>query len=140
MPGRDLLTELFSSVLGAHMKDIAYCKIFPPVGIARVGDSTESDGWFFGPDSPEDIAHKRPGFTFRDSSGRMKRQAALFRVYAFDSEGRPVEELTDKNARIEWTVSLANKKAAWFEFRGTEKALAAYRGDEGVPRLRNTAV
>jgi len=30
---------------------IAYCKIYPPIGIARVGDSRDKDGYFFVPDT-----------------------------------------------------------------------------------------
>jgi len=44
---------------------IAYCKIFPPIGIARVGDSVQSDinhGWFVDPAfdnvRPDDFKYK----------------------------------------------------------------------------------
>jgi hypothetical protein len=119
------------------MSEIAYAKIFPPVGIARVGDSEDDDGWFIGPEDPGRPPHKESGFSFRDSRGRIKRQAARFRIFGFDSSGHVIRELTSDEAEITWSVTLANKKAAWFEFRGTDKALAVYRGQEDVPRARN---
>ncbi|WP_278251540.1 hypothetical protein [Streptomyces griseocarneus] len=29
--------------------DIAFAKIHPAIGVARVGNSTDPDGWFLGP-------------------------------------------------------------------------------------------
>jgi len=108
---------------------IAYCKIFPPIGIARLGDSTEETGYYLAPESVDQPAHKAPGFTgFRDGMGRIKRQAARFRIYGFDSSGQVVRELTAEDADIEWHVRLANKKAAWFGFGGTTRALSAFTG------------
>jgi len=121
------------------MAEITYCKIFPSIGVARIGDS-ESE-WFLGPESLDDTARSRGrDFSFRDADGRIKRQAARFRIYGFDKEGKVVREITEDEAKITWNVSLANKKAAWFEFRGTEKALKAYRGSEGAPNPRNPEI
>jgi hypothetical protein len=47
----------------------------------------------------------------------LKRQAARFRVYGLNGEGRILEELTADNAEIVWSVHLANKKATWFQFQ-----------------------
>src|SRR5262245_22756958 len=91
------------------MTETAFCKIYPSSGIARVGDSTEPDGWFLGPDLDAPSPHKSAGFTFRDASGRIKRQAARFRIVAFDEAGKPLRELSDRDADISWRVSLANK-------------------------------
>ena len=41
----------------------------------------------------------------------VKRQAARFRIYAHHDDGS-VEEITDAEADISWTVHLVNKKAA----------------------------
>src|SRR5258708_6946231 len=120
------------------MAEIAYCKIFPPIGIARIGDS--QDDWFLGPESLEEASHRHSDFSFRDSAGKIRRQGARFRIYAFDSNDLPIREITSAEAEISWTVSLANKKAAWFEFRGTDKALNVYRGTSEVPRPRNMGV
>lgn len=119
------------------MNPIAYCKIFPPIGIARIGDSRDDDGWFVGPEFPHESPHKKPEFRFRDAEGRIMRQAARFRVFGFDADGVPVQEVTAAEADITWHVSLANKKAAWFEFNGTDQALRAHRGKGKVPQPRN---
>ena len=64
----------------------------------------------------------------------MKRQAARFRIFGLDAQGRVVRELTADDAAIEWTVHLANKKASWYQF---ETALDI---PEAVPTsLRNAA-
>jgi L-lysine epsilon oxidase-like protein len=68
--------------------------------------------------------------------GRIKRQAVRFRVFGFDADGVPVQELTVAEADIAWHVSLANKKAAWFEFHGTDQALHVHHGKDEVPRRR----
>ena len=65
-----------------------------------------------------------PTKKYRDDDKRLKRQAAGFWVYAYDDAnpssppvlvevgpGKPV-------TAIEWTVHLANSKAAWFKFDG----------------------
>ena len=111
------------------MTSIAYCKIYPSVGIARLGDSKDEDGYFIGPECTEELPHKKDGFTFRDSSGRIKRQAARFRIYAFDNNGNVIGELTSQEATITWKAQLANKKAAWFAFNGTDNALKAFSGE-----------
>ena len=53
---------------------------------------------------------------YKDASGAMKRQAARFRVFGLDAQGRVVRELTADDATIVWTVHLANKKASWYQF------------------------
>jgi hypothetical protein len=93
--------------------DIVRAAIYPAIGIARVGNSPEE--FFIGPEVTEPIAHS-PGF-YRDTSGALKRQAARFRIYGLNAAGVPVAELTAANATIGWTVHLANKKAAWYEFQ-----------------------
>src|SRR5437660_11924202 len=117
------------------LRKIAFCKIYPPVGIARVGDSEEKDAYFWPPEWPG-APMQTPGgrvdrevFRYRDAHGKVKRQAAHFRIYAYDKDERVLGELTDADAVITWTVTLANKKAAWFEFAGTEGADSAFRGD-----------
>lgn len=80
--------------------------IHPAIGIARVGDSP--DEFFIGPERPG--AKPDPEDGFKDGECRVKRQAARFRIFASHDDGS-VEELTDDDADIEWTVHLANKKA-----------------------------
>jgi L-Lysine epsilon oxidase N-terminal/L-lysine epsilon oxidase C-terminal domain len=123
-------------------------KIHPAIGIARVGDSTEFCL------APEDAGAvpiecdqegnavlkdgiEQPISKFKDAQARVKRQAARFRVYAYDDvhpEGREVQ-VGDKMQFVDqrrgqliegeiddilWTVYLANKKASWYEFRELE--------------------
>jgi hypothetical protein len=92
---------------------IVRAAIHPSIGIARVGNSEHE--YFLGPEVVEPLP-KPPGF-YRDSHGALKRQAARFRIYGLNAEGQVVAELTPSNAEIRWTVHLANKKAAWYQFQ-----------------------
>jgi len=47
-------------------------KIYPPIGIARVGNSDLDDGWFYGPEVPGYFEEPKDGF--KDKSGAVKRQ------------------------------------------------------------------
>jgi hypothetical protein len=86
--------------------------IHPSIGIARVGNS--QDVFFIG---PEVIAPEPPSNGFRDGTGALKRQAAQFRIFGYNAGGEAVAELTADNAQIQWTVHVANKKAAWYQFQ-----------------------
>ncbi len=92
---------------------IVKAAIFPPIGIGRVGNS--DDDFFLGPEVPDPLPEK-PGF-YRDAKGALKRQAARFRIYGLNAAGVAVRELTADEAKIEWHVHLANKKAAWYQFQ-----------------------
>jgi L-Lysine epsilon oxidase N-terminal/L-lysine epsilon oxidase C-terminal domain/Iron-containing redox enzyme len=84
-------------------------KIHPAIGIARVGDSP--DEHFIGPERPG--WHETPeGGRYKDAAGRIKRQASRFRIFGYDENGEVVREVTAAEAEIEWTVELANRKAA----------------------------
>ncbi len=94
---------------------ISTVKIHPSIGIARVGNST-SDA-FIGPELP-DQPPERPGF-YRGADSAIRRQAARFRVFGYNAAGEVVGELkpgVDGVSEIEWTVHLANKKSAWYQF------------------------
>jgi hypothetical protein len=95
---------------------IVSARIHPGIGIARVGNSIDSGeaGYFIGPEVTKPVL-REPGF-YRDKQGRLKRQAARFRVYGYDKHNRLVGELTAADAEIQWTVHVANKKAAWYDF------------------------
>ena len=86
---------------------IKYCKIYPGIGIARLGNSP--DDYFIGtevsgsPPTPEDNL-------FKDVQGRVKRQGARFHIYAYDSNDKVLKELTADDCSITWKVHLANKK------------------------------
>jgi L-Lysine epsilon oxidase N-terminal/L-lysine epsilon oxidase C-terminal domain/Iron-containing redox enzyme len=123
------------------LRNIAYARIFPPIGIARVGNSQESEGYFIGPEWPNQRLSADKSFRYKDAHGALKRQAARFRVYAFDSKGRAIAELTSQNAEITWTVSLANRKASWFRFSGAHRAILHFNdpGHEPPARLTDTS-
>lgn len=118
--------------------EIAYCKIFPPIGIARVGNSRERDGFFIGPEgigTPGPSDERR----FTDAAGAVLRQAARFRVYAFDTKDAVIGELTAQEAELTWSVSLANKKPEWFEFHGGAEALKQFETPEQESGERRNA-
>ena len=92
---------------------IVRAAIHPAIGIARVGNSPEE--FYIGPEVAEP-APKPPGF-YKDGTGALKREAALFRVYGYDAGGNVVAELDSANADVAWTAHLANEKAAWYQFQ-----------------------
>lgn len=96
------------------LKRIARVVIGPSIGIARLGNSPEA--FFVGPETPG-LPAQPPG-GFKDGEGRIKRQAARFRLYGLDSHGEVLAELTAAHGTITWTVHLANRKAAYHEFKG----------------------
>lgn len=68
----------------------------------------------------------------------MKRQAARFRVYAFNKNDEPIAEVTSDVAEIEWEVHIANRKAAWYEFRNPMDTIGVgpnEKGDDAVIKL-----
>ncbi|MFZ0272634.1 MAG: LodA/GoxA family CTQ-dependent oxidase [Acidobacteriaceae bacterium] len=92
---------------------IVRAAIHPAIGIARIGDSETE--YFVGPEVL-DPAGEVPGY-YRDGAGALKRQVARFHIYGYNAAGEVVRELNPSNADIEWTVQLANKKAAWYQFQ-----------------------
>ena len=113
------------------MSDVVY-EIFPAIGIARVGNAPES--FYIGPEQagglpilPDEPARPFSASDFRDSEGRLRRQAARFRIWR-RATGAEFEEVTldTKDVReIRWTVHLANKKASWYRFQ-TSKGQHGY--------------
>ncbi len=142
-------------------------KIHPAIGIARLGDSTTE--FCLAPETPMGLpvkcdsqgralldaqGNEQPIDTFKDSQGRIKRQAARFQVHVYqgadDKLGRELKigdrvevykwqtgELYSATVLdIEWTVYLANKKASWYEF----KELAGEHGYAPDHPLRNASI
>ncbi|KAL1952428.1 hypothetical protein VTO73DRAFT_1577 [Trametes versicolor] len=112
---------------------IARVEIFPPIGIARVGNSGATDTgepdpkskieFFYGPEVPgiTDVPHVFGvrEWSFRDGSGKIKRQAVRFRVYAYDKAGNVLGEINNTGGyTLNWSVHVANKKAAFYCFSG----------------------
>ncbi|MFM0351110.1 LodA/GoxA family CTQ-dependent oxidase [Paraburkholderia sp. RL17-347-BIC-D] len=119
------------------LSDVKYCKIYPGIGVARVGDSP--DEFFVGPEAPG--LGPEPGTEFKDAQGRVKRQAARFRVYGFDTSGKAVQELNTltPDVRIQWSVTLANRKASGFLFAGVRHGMALDQSPDPA-QLRNKTV
>jgi hypothetical protein len=121
------------------MAKYSYCKIFPPICVARLGNSPTE--FFVGPETPG--LGPDPGGSFKDSEGRVKRQAARFRLYAFDETGKAVDELTADHpdvAQLVWKVTLANKKAEWYRFEGAGAVARVLGGGAGLPARRNASI
>ncbi|SHL08441.1 L-lysine 6-oxidase [Nitrosospira sp. Nsp11] len=96
------------------------CKIHPSIGVARLGSSKgqfclspESIGGL--PFEADQYGNKQGTIVhFKDDVGQVRRQGQPFKVYQADGS-----ELTLNSANvesIEWTVHLANKKAAWYQY------------------------
>ena len=89
------------------MARITGISIHPAIGIARVGNSDE---WFVGPERP--AVNPVPEGGYKDQSGKIKKQAVRFRVFAkFDND-----DVEEYQGPVCWKVELANKKAAAFGF------------------------
>ena len=144
-------------------------RIHPAIGIARVGNSEE---FYLGPETmagmdgltPSDPMGGLPikngqetqtitSNDLRDADGKLKRQAARFKIYAYGDDqinqyptkagteikiGSDVEiNGTAKVVKnILWQVHLANKKAnSWIE---PEQGIGAYNNQGQTPFIRNT--
>ena len=92
-------------------ESITRAAVYPPIGIARVGNSPE---YYLAPEVPGHAAFSPGGY--KDRRGRVKKQVVRFRVYGLDDQGRAVKELTTDDAEIERRVHVANRKAAWYQF------------------------
>ena len=95
-------------------------KIHPAIGVARVGN--HPDAFFVGPEAPGSAGveitadgTETPIARYKEQ-GRVKRQAARFRVFRFQQDASGalelIGEVTADEARIEWRVDLVNRKAA----------------------------
>jgi hypothetical protein len=117
--------------------EVKSCKIYPAIGIARLGNSTTD--FFVGPELPDVTIEPEGGYKDRD--GAVKRQGARFRVYAFNAAGEVLGEcrLDEPGIEITWTVCLANKKASWHTFQGVRAGMKTDSGEQPTP-LRNSGV
>jgi hypothetical protein len=94
-------------------------KIHPAIGVARLGN--HPDVFFIGPESPGS-----PGLEIGSDgtestlggykvAGKVKRQAARFRVFEYEQAADGTLHLQDEvspDAQVEWRVDLLNRKAA----------------------------
>lgn len=106
-------------------------QIHPSVGVPRLGNSRDS--FYLAPESIGGLPLEcdsngnavdvdscpRHVEQFKDAAGQIRRQAARFKIFAYDDTdpndaGREVTLDSSEVRAIEWTVHLANKKAAWY--------------------------
>lgn len=102
-------------------------EIHPRIGVARLGNSltdfylapTETGGLPIAcdPDGNE-IENAPPVTVFKDSVGAIKRQAARFKIFKDQGDGKKVQIHlgSDDIDEIEWHVHIANKKPVWYTF------------------------
>lgn len=118
--------------------------IHPSIGVARLGNSTtelclspdQIGGLPFDCDEHGNLTG--PIKEFKDAKGLIKRQGQPFKI--FDENQNEITLDSEHIKSIEWTVHLANKKAAWYQFSELEGNLLfgpenSYE-NRGVP-LRN---
>lgn len=101
---------------------IVRCAIHPALGVARIGNAPVPDdperwaeGFYVAPEVPGQVAEAPGGY--KTPEGKIKREAARFRVYGYDEQGNVVREITAEDARVEWRVHVANRKTAWYQFQ-----------------------
>jgi hypothetical protein len=95
-------------------------KIHPAIGIARLGN--HPDAFFIGPERPGSLGVELSAtgaevpITRYKKEGRIKRQAARFRIFKFnqtdDGALELIGEVTADDATIKWKVDLSNRKGA----------------------------
>jgi hypothetical protein len=100
---------------------IVRCAIYPALGVARIGNAPVPDdperwqeGFYIAPEIPGQVAEAPGGY--KTPEGKVKREAARFRVYGYDEQGNVVREITAQDADVEWRVHVANRKTAWYQF------------------------
>ncbi|HEX7137005.1 MAG TPA: LodA/GoxA family CTQ-dependent oxidase [Vicinamibacterales bacterium] len=89
-------------------------RIHPAIGVARLGNSPSffvAAETLFG--TPYEIidGQEVPVQKFKDPQGRVKKQAARFRIFEYE-DGTPLREITGDDAEIVWSVRLANTKGS----------------------------
>src|ERR1700682_4625310 len=96
-------------------------RIYPGIGIARLGNSPDS--FFLSPEIPNvgPIELRADGGVepvkqYKDATHKLRRQGARFRVYEVkvDAHGDEIftEVVAGNGVQIEWRVDLVNEKAA----------------------------
>lgn len=98
--------------------------IHPSVGVARLGNSEKE--FCLSPDTIGGLPYradrfgnqKGPLVNFKDASGQIKRQGQVFKLY--NDKGEEITLNSPNIKSIEWSVHLANKKAAWYQYSELE--------------------
>jgi hypothetical protein len=134
------MTDPTSPLTAAAIRRLA---VYPPLGIARIGNALSHDDYVFGPEvvgGPYIMPQgggARFAADFRSPDGAIKRQAARFRVYAELTDGAVREITLAEGVEIQWRVRLANLKAGWYDFL---QAMDLPDGLAKAPSCRNAAV
>src|SRR2546423_14841372 len=118
-------------------------KIYPPIGIARVGNSP--DKFFIGPETPGSLGvelqpdgTETPVTQFKENGQLIKRQAARFRIFQFQNVGGQGQSATfPPGTSIRWTVKLANKKDAVIRNQQPQTENPVQPQVSPLPKLRN---
>ena len=73
-------------------------KIFPSIGVARIGNCPDdsTSGFYVGPEIPGSVIVPPNGY--KDAQGRVRRQAARFRIYGWEN-GVFMGEITSSVAK-----------------------------------------
>ena len=80
--------------------------IYPPLGIARIGNSSE---YYLASDVPGIV--DKPIGGYKDAMGKVKKQVARFRVYGFKENGEVIREITAQEATLLCNITI-NKSGA----------------------------
>lgn len=95
-------------------------RIHPSVGVARLGNSPEQ--FYLAPQQTGQLPFEADPFGnrggpvqhFKDDAGRVRRQGQPFVL--LDDSGQELTLDHPAVKSIQWTVHLANKKAAWYQY------------------------
>lgn len=96
-------------------------KISPSVGVSRLGNS-ENNIFHLSPSTTGGLPYQVDAdnlassevVNFKDDAGMIIRQGQLFKIY--DDAGVELKLGEGNVTQMEWTVHLANKKAAWYQY------------------------
>ncbi len=111
-------------------------KIYPPLGCARFGNApAQKDQVIFTPEVPWANTYETE-IDYLTEDGQIKKQAQRFYIYECDETGNPIQKL-DKNdvEKIEWSVNVANKKAAWYDFNNSMDLSVQINNNQGNGNL-----
>jgi hypothetical protein len=111
-------TQAILPTIGRRLGARTEFRIYPSIGVARIGDSR--DEFMIGPEAPGTV----PPGPFRGADNGIKPQAARFRIYKVEVDDNENEVVTEEivpggGIEIEWTINLANRKAAGFRIADT---------------------
>ncbi|MGY3407048.1 hypothetical protein ACVWZV_003161 [Bradyrhizobium sp. GM5.1] len=99
---------------GVSASEIAWIGVYPPIGIARLGNAHGQDDYTLAPEVIGGTPDARGGF--QTAAGEIKRQGVRFHVYARLKSGETIELVQGPDVKISWRVEVANLKAGWYQF------------------------